>query len=62
VKVVKMKMILCIFKQLPGLKMIFHKSVIFCFGKNNEEHNQYKHIFGVESGSLPFRYLMVNRN
>ena len=54
-----MKLILCIFKQLSGLKINFHKSEIFCFGAAKEVENQYKQIFGCESGSLPFKYLGV---
>ena len=58
-KAVNMKLILCIFEQLSGLKINFHKSEIFCFGKAKEVEDQYKHIFGCESGSLPFKYLGV---
>ena len=32
-KAVNMKLIICIFEQLSGLKINFHKSEIFCFGK-----------------------------
>jgi hypothetical protein len=31
-KALNMKLILCIFEQFSGLKIIFHKSEIFCFG------------------------------
>ena len=58
-KAVNMKLILCIFEELSGLKINFHKSEIFCFGKAKEEEAQYKHIFGCESGALPFKYLGV---
>jgi hypothetical protein len=58
-KAVNMKLILCIFEQLSGLKINFHKSEIFCFGKAKDEENQYKQIFGCEAGSLPFRYLGI---
>ena len=54
-----MKLILCIFEQLSGLKINFHKSEIFCFGEAKEMKEQYKQIFGCESGSLPFKYLGV---
>ena len=54
-----MKLILCIFEQLSGLKINFHKSEIFCFGKAKELEEQYKQFFGCEAGSLPFRYLGV---
>ena len=56
-KVVNMKLVLCIFEQLSGLKINFYKSEIFCFGKAKEEEEQYKQLFGCESEALPFRYL-----
>ena len=56
-KAVNMKLILCIFEQLSVLKINFHKSEIFCFGKAKDAEAQYKHIFGCESGSLPFHIL-----
>jgi retron-type reverse transcriptase len=38
-KAINMKLILCIFEQLSGLKINFHKSEIFCFGKAKDmEH------------------------
>jgi hypothetical protein len=55
-KAVNMKLILCIFEQLSGLKINFHKSEIFCFWKAKEEEEEYKNIFGCGVGSLPFRY------
>jgi hypothetical protein len=58
-KAVNMKLILCIFEQLSGLKINFHKSEIFCFGKTNEHVDAYKRIFGCEVGSLPFKYLGI---
>ena len=58
-KAVNLKLILCIFEQLSGLKINFHKSEIFCFGKAKEVEDQYREIFGCESGSLPFKYLGV---
>ena len=32
-----MKLVLCLFEQLTGLKINFHKSELFCFGRANEE-------------------------
>ena len=58
-KALNMKLILCIFEQLPGLKIKFNKSKIFCFGKAKEDENQYKFSFGCAIGSLPYRYLGV---
>jgi hypothetical protein len=54
-----MKLILCIFEQLSGLKINFYKSEIFCFGNAKDLEYRYKQIFGCESDSLPFRYLGV---
>jgi hypothetical protein len=54
-----MKLILCIFEQLSGLKINFHKNEIFCFGKVKEEEKQYKILFGCESGTLSFKYLGI---
>jgi hypothetical protein len=58
-KAVNMKLILCLFKELSGLKINFHKSEIFCFGKAKEEEDQYKQIFGCDARQLPFRYLGI---
>jgi hypothetical protein len=58
-KAVNMKLILRFFEELPGLKINFHKSEIFCFGKAKEEEEQYKQLFDCETGSLPFRYLGI---
>jgi hypothetical protein len=41
-KAVNMKLIVCIFEKLSGLKINFHKSEIFCFGKAKEEEVEYK--------------------
>jgi hypothetical protein len=44
---VHMKLILSIFEQLCGLKINFHKSKIFCFGKTKDHENEYKQILDV---------------
>jgi hypothetical protein len=58
-KALNMKLILCIFEQLSELKINFHKSEYFCFGKAKEVETQYRKIFGCEAGSLPFKYLGI---
>jgi hypothetical protein len=58
-KAVNMKLILCIFEQLSGLKINFHKSEIFCFGQAKECEEEYQHIFGCGVGALPFKYLGI---
>jgi hypothetical protein len=49
-KAVNMKLILCIFEKLSGLKINFHKSELFCFGKVKDMEHQYKQIFDVKLG------------
>ena len=54
-----MKLVLCLFEQLPGLKINFNKSELFCFGRAKKEHDNYRQLFGCELGALPFRYLGI---
>jgi hypothetical protein len=56
---VNMKLILSIFEHLSGLKINFHKSEIFCFGKAKDHEHEYKQIFGCEARSLTFKYLGI---
>jgi hypothetical protein len=58
-KAVNMKLILCLFEQLSGLKINFHKSELFCFGQAKECQDDYKEIFGCAIGALPFKYLGI---
>ena len=59
-KATNMKMLLCAFEQLSGLKINFHKSEIFCFGQAKEMEQQYSQLFGCQSGKYPFRYLDIS--
>ena len=54
-----LKLLLCAFEQLSGLKINFHKSELFCYGdaKNRETH--YSDLFGCELGVLPFCYIGI---
>ncbi|WVZ50145.1 hypothetical protein U9M48_001431, partial [Paspalum notatum var. saurae] len=52
-----MKVLLCIFEKLSGLKINFHKSEIVCFGQAKEFENIYSELFGCRVGSLPFRHI-----
>jgi hypothetical protein len=54
-KAVNMKLILCIFEQLLGLK---NKSELFCFGRAKDMEHQYKQILGCES-TLSIRYFGI---
>jgi hypothetical protein len=58
-KAVNMKLILCLFEHLSGLKINFHKSELFCFGQAKEYQDEYKEIFGCAIGALPFKYLGI---
>jgi hypothetical protein len=59
-KAVNMKLILCLFEQLPSLKINFHKSELFCFGKEKDSQDDYKEIFGCAIGALPFKYIDIS--
>ncbi|WVZ90609.1 LOW QUALITY PROTEIN: hypothetical protein U9M48_036894 [Paspalum notatum var. saurae] len=52
-----LKLLLCVFEQLSGLKINFHKSELFCFGQTKLE--EYSRLFGCNLGSFPFRYLGI---
>jgi hypothetical protein len=58
-KAMNMKLILCAFEQLSGLKINFHKSEVFCYGKEKEGEGRYTRLFGCSCGGLPFRYLGI---
>ena len=58
-KALNMKLILCIFEQLSGLRINFHKSEIFCFGRAREMEDHYRSLFGCEIGKFPFKYLGI---
>jgi hypothetical protein len=58
-KALNMKLILCIFEQLSWLKINFHKSKVFCFGKAKDTQEDYRNLFGCELGSFPVRYLGI---
>jgi hypothetical protein len=53
-KAINMKLILTTFEQLSGLKINFHKSEIFCFGKAKDHENFYSQLFGCEIENSPF--------
>jgi hypothetical protein len=54
-----MKLLLCAFEQLSGLKINFHKSELFCYGVAKANQIEYAQIFGCNVGSFPFRYLGI---
>jgi hypothetical protein len=42
----KNKLLLCVFEQLSGLKINFHKSEIFCYGEAKHYEQEYTSLFG----------------
>ena len=52
-----MKLLLCAFVQLSGLKINFHKSEMFYYGEARELGREYSQIFGCDMGTLPFKYI-----
>jgi hypothetical protein len=54
-----MKLLLCAFEQLSGLKINFHKSEMFFYGEAKEMENHYTNLFGCGLGQYSFRYLGI---
>jgi len=54
-----LKLLLCAFEQLSGLKINFHKSKVFCYGATKEMKSFYTSLFGFNAGEYPFRYLGI---
>ena len=54
-----MKLILCTFEQLWGLKINSHKSEFFCFGEAKNSEAAYSHLFGYKLGTYSFWYLRL---
>jgi hypothetical protein len=58
-KALNMKLTLCLFEQLSGLKINFHTSEIFCFGETKYLEDEFRCIFVCEIGTFPFKYLEI---
>ena len=54
-----MKVVLCAFEKLSGLKINLHKSELFCLGDAKAKTETYIQIFGCKEGSFPFKYLGI---
>ena len=50
----KLKLLLCAFEELSGLKINFHKSEVFCLGDAKGEVAAYVQLFGCKEGTFPF--------
>jgi hypothetical protein len=57
-----LKVILCLFEQILGLKIKFHKSDIYCLEEASEREGDFERIFTCKSGLLPVKYLGVPIN
>jgi hypothetical protein len=58
-KALNMKLVLCIFEQLCGLKTNFNKSELYCFGRAKDLETKCKVLFRCDIGSLPLIYLGI---
>jgi hypothetical protein len=58
-KAKNLKMVLCAFEKLSGLKINFHKSELFTFGETKNKVVEYVELFGCKEGALPFKYLGI---
>ena len=56
-KAVNLKMLLCLFEMMSGLKINFAKSEIFTINADNDTTEFYSNLFGCQVGQLPMRYL-----
>jgi hypothetical protein len=54
-----LKILLCLFEQMTGLKINFHKSEIYFLGRAVERKNEFEEIITFCSGVLPMKYLGV---
>jgi hypothetical protein len=52
-----MKLLICTFEQLSGVKINFHKSEVFCYGEAKEIEDCYTNLFICGLGQYLFRYL-----
>ncbi|WVZ70181.1 LOW QUALITY PROTEIN: hypothetical protein U9M48_018867 [Paspalum notatum var. saurae] len=57
-----LKILLCMFEQRLGLKINFHKSELYYFGKANDRGDQYSQILGCGVDKYPFKYLGIPMN
>ena len=58
----ELKLLLSTFEQLSGLKINFHKSELFSYGKAKDCEQEYARLFGRHLGGFPFWYLAIPMN
>jgi len=54
-----MKDLFYAFEQASGLKIIFHKIEVYCFGVASEVEAQYNELFGCKFGDFPMTYFEI---
>ena len=54
-----LKFVLCLFEQMSGLKINFHKSEVICLGNAKERCADFEEIFTCKAGELPMKYLGI---
>ena len=54
-----LKFLLCLFEQMSGLKINFHKSEVFCMGSAQEKTQSFERILTCKSGKFPLKYLGI---
>jgi hypothetical protein len=52
-----MKLLLCAFEQVSGIKINFDKSEIICVGNAQDSLESYLELFGCKQGDFPIKYL-----
>jgi hypothetical protein len=57
-----MKLLLCAFEKLSGLKINFHKNVLFCYRQAKQMEGRYTKLFGCDMGQYPFKYLRIPKH
>ena len=58
-KAKNLELLLLASEQVSGLKINYHKSELFCFGKAAEEEDHYHQLFGCKKGEYHFKYLGI---
>jgi hypothetical protein len=54
-----LKFLLCLFEEMSGLKINFHKSEVYCLGRAKDRVRQFEEILTCKSGDLPMKYLGI---
>jgi hypothetical protein len=54
-----LKLVICVFEQLSGLKINFYKREVFCYGEAKQYEQVYTQLFGCDLGHYSFRYLGI---